>query len=90
MLLMDVQHCHMVQPILAKFAQFLDTKNTTFHGSLDAKELKNVVRLCSKPANTSFLADFGIDLSDVDYVADQIRVRHKELTKVFNFIDGQN
>ena len=63
-----------------------DSKNSAFHSSYEAEEFNELVRLCKKPSNASFLDVFGLQLRDVEDVVSQLQQLRDDLMKDFHFV----
>ena len=51
---------------LLKFSTFVDTKNIAFHSNFTETELDKLLELSSKPANRTFLNNYGLCIADVE------------------------
>jgi len=71
---------------LEKFDTMADSKNSAFHSSYEAEEFNELVRLCKKPSNASFLDVFGLQLRDVEDVVSQLQQLRDELMNDFHFV----
>ena len=74
---------------LVKFQTMADCKNGAFHSGFEEEELNELVRLCLKPSNASFLVVFGLEFGDVQCVVEKLQELRGDLMNDFHFVDGQ-